>query len=457
MMQDHSRLFEKQMKAAGIDLAVIRTFKAYYDQLLQGEKGLILESEITAPSPNNLIRYEDISDYRSQSKLKKTVVIKLNGGLGTSMGLSKAKTLLPVKGNLNFLDIIVRQVLALRADSGYDVQLLFMNSYNTERDTVAYLEKYPDLAKQNLPISFLQNKFPRIRQQDLTPFETADEDKMWNPSGHGDLYTALAANGLLDELIDKGYRYAFVSNADNLGATMDTAIPAYMEAHKINFVMEVCTRNPADRKGGHLCQDKHGQLMLRELAQTAQKDQDRFQDIEHYRYFNTNNLWIDLKALQWSLISNDGILLLPLIINPKTVDTKPVYQLETAMGSAISVFTNTRAIVVPRSRFAPVKKNSDLLGVWSDAYELNDRYQLVLKRGVEQAPLIHLDELYYGNIDQLLKRFDQGVPSLAGCQSLTLKGDISFGEDVVCEGKVSIESENPVLLKERRLMGEIKL
>lgn len=456
-MQDHSRLFEKQMKSAKLDAQVIRTFKAYYEQLVNGEKGLIADKDIQAPSARNLIKYEEVSEFRSQAMLKKTVVIKLNGGLGTSMGLSKAKSLLPVKGNLNFLDIIVRQVLALRADSGYDVQLLFMNSYNTEKDTLKYLDKYPDLAKQNLPISFVQNKFPRIRKDNLALFESDEEEKKWNPPGHGDLYTALAANGLLDELIEKGYRYAFVSNADNLAATVDTAIPAYMEANQINFVMEVCTRSSADRKGGHLCEDVQKQLLLRELAQTPEDDLHRFQDIDLYQYFNTNNLWLDLKALQWNMISNDGIMLLPLIINPKIVDGTEVYQLETAMGSAISVFTNTRAIKVPRSRFAPVKTNSDLLAVWSDAYELNDRYQLVLKRGLEQAPLIELDERYYGKIDQLLKRFSEAVPSLASCSHLSLKGDISFGEDVICEGKVSIESEEAIMLQGRRLAGEIKL
>jgi UTP--glucose-1-phosphate uridylyltransferase len=457
MKQDHSRLFEKQMKGANLDPNVIRTFNAYYEQLLRGEKGMIADKDISPPSANNLIKYEDISEFRSQAMLKKTVVIKLNGGLGTSMGLSKAKSLLPVKGNLNFLDIITRQVLALRGESGYDVQLLFMNSYNTDADTLEYLSKYTDLAKQNLPLSFVQNKFPRIRQDNLAPFESNDDAQNWNPPGHGDLYTALAADGLLDELIERGYRYAFVSNADNLAATVDTAIPAYMEANNINFVMEVCTRSPADRKGGHLCEDKHKQLLLREVAQTPEADLERFQDIEFYRYFNTNNLWLDLQALQWSLISNDGIMLLPLIINPKVVENTPVYQLETAMGSAISVFTNTRAMVVPRSRFAPVKKNSDLLAVWSDAYELNDRYQLVLKRGLEHPPLIELDDRYYGNIDQLVKRFSEAVPSLAACSSLALKGDISFGEEVVCEGEVSIEAQEPVFLQHRRLMGEIKL
>ena len=304
-------------------------------------------------------------------------------------------------------------------------------------------------------ISFLQNKFPRIRQDNLKPYENEDPDKMWNPPGHGDIFAALSSSGLLDKMIDAGYRYAFVSNSDNLGATVDTCIPAYMEANDIHFLMEVCARTEADRKGGHLCQDKHGQLMLREVAQCPPEELDEFQNVELYSYFNTNNLWIDLKALQWNLIAGEGIILLPLIVNPKTVDGTPVYQLETAMGAAISVFNGARAVLVPRSRFSPVKKNNDLLAIWSDLYELNDQYQVVMRRGVESIPPIELDERYYGRIDQLLERFRDGVPSLLNCSSLKISGDISFGEDVICEGKVNLTAENPVHVKSKLLSGDI--
>lgn len=443
------------MKAAGLADDVIRTFSAYYDQLQSGEQGMISRGMIDPPSPDNVIDLSAMTQYRKQNILKSIAVIKLNGGLGTSMGLSAAKSLLPVKGNMNFLDIITRQVLALRSGTGYEVLLMFMNSYNTEADTLNYLEKYPDLSRQKLPISFLQNKFPRIRQDNLKPYENEDPDKMWNPPGHGDIFAALSSSGLLDKMIDAGYRYAFVSNSDNLGATVDTCIPAYMEANDIHFLMEVCARTEADRKGGHLCQDKHGQLMLREVAQCPPEELDEFQNVELYSYFNTNNLWIDLKALQWNLIAGEGIILLPLIVNPKTVDGTPVYQLETAMGAAISVFNGARAVLVPRSRFSPVKKNNDLLAIWSDLYELNDQYQVVMRRGVESIPPIELDERYYGRIDQLLERFRDGVPSLLNCSSLKISGDISFGEDVICEGKVNLTAENPVHVKSKLLSGDI--
>ncbi|HNQ43756.1 MAG TPA: UTP--glucose-1-phosphate uridylyltransferase, partial [Candidatus Cloacimonadota bacterium] len=387
--------------------------------------------------------------------LKHTVVIKLNGGLGTSMGLSKAKSLLPVKGNMNFLDIITRQVLTLRAVSGYDVQLLFMNSFATEADTLAYLEKYPDLSRQDLPISFVQNKFPRIKQEGLQPYLNPDSAKNWNPPGHGDIFTALSSGGILDKLIAKGYRYAFVSNSDNLGATVDTAITAYMDEHNVPFLMEVCSRSPMDKKGGHLAEDQSGQLLLREIAQCPPEELDEFQNIEYYKYFNTNNLWIDLKALEWHLITNDGLMILPMIVNPKVVDGTPVYQLETAMGAAIASFSNAKALLVPRERFAPVKKCNDLLAIWSDAYELNEQYQIQLRRGLDKAPHIELDDRYYGEIDKLQQRF-KGVPSLSGCKELKIEGDVSFGDDVVCDGRVHLRAENPVTIHNRLLSGELK-
>lgn len=445
--------FNRLMKQEGLGEQVIRTFNAYFGKLKAGEKGYIPETEVMPPSNSNLVSFDEIKEYRNAQILKSTVVIKLNGGLGTSMGLSKAKSLLPVKGNMNFLDIISRQVLTLRAGSGYDVLLMFMNSFNTDADTLNYLAKYPDLAGSDLPLSFVQNKFPRIRQDNLQPFEHKDKGQMWNPPGHGDLYTAIQP--LLERLIAKGYRYAFVSNADNLGATVDTAIPAYMEKQQISFLMEVCLRSPMDKKGGHLCEDKHGQLLLRELAQCPEADLPVFQDIDYYKYFNTNNLWIDLKALEWQIIAGEGLMLLPLIVNPKAVDGTPVYQLETAMGAAISTFPNSKALVVSRQRFAPVKKTHDLLTIWSDAYELNDQYQIVLKRGLEKAPTVELDDRFYSKIEDLQKHFPSGAPSLCDCKELKINGDVYFGDDVICEGRISLTTKQPVTIRNKLITGEM--
>lgn len=443
------------MKAEALSEMLIRSFSHYYEALEAGALGMIPESEISAPKADVIVNYEELPTGSNAKLLKSIAVIKLNGGLGTSMGLSRAKSLLPVKGSMNFLDIITRHVLALRSSSGYDIQLMFMNSYATHEDTMRYLAKYPDLGKQDLPTAFVQNKFPRIRQEDLAPFDSKDKDQCWNPPGHGDIYTALSASGILEKLIARGYRYAFVSNSDNLGAAVDPAIAAYMEKHDIPFLMEVCERTQMDSKGGHLAQDAEGQLLLREIAQCSEEDLAEFQDIQKYKYFNTNNLWIDLKALEWHLITHDGLMLLPLIVNPKKVEGVPVYQLETAMGAAISSFKGARALVVPRDRFAPVKKTNDLLAIWSDLYELNDQYQLQLRRGITRVPFIDLDPAFYASIDQMQKRFED-VPSLAGCKELKIEGDVSFGADVICDGRLHIKATNPVKISNRLITGELK-
>jgi len=455
-MANHLEDFAKLMWQEGISENVIMTFAAYYNKLVNGVSSKISKKVIQPPSAANLIDFSDLQNNADLEILRKTVLIKLNGGLGTSMGLSKAKALLPVKGNMNFLDIIARQVLTIRAQQGIGMHLVFMNSYNTHDDTLKYLSRYPDLAKNDVPLDFLQNKFPRIKQDDFAPFVSEDKTRMWNPPGHGDIYAAMDGSGLLDSLIEKGIVYAFISNSDNLGATVDAAIPTYMQKKDIPFLMEVCIRSEVDKKGGHLSESKDGNLLLREIAQCPEEELNEFQNIEIYKYFNTNNIWINLVKLKEELVKNNGVLLLPMIINPKVVDNTPVYQIETAMGAAISTFQGAKALIVPRSRFAPVKKTTDLLAVWSDAYELNDQYQIMLKRTRTEPPMISVDERYYGKIDQMLKRFND-VPSLQNCASLSISGDITFGEGVICRGNVCIMSDKPVQIKDRICEGIINL
>ncbi len=149
----------------------------------------------------------------------------------------------------------------------------------------------------------------------------ADPELEWCPPGHGDIYPALVASGLLERLLEQGYETAFVSNADNLGATLDPRILSWFRAQGLPFLMEVSRRGENDRKGGHLARRRaDGQLVLRESAQTADEDEDAFQDITRHRFFNTNSLWIDLRALAAELEAEGGALPLPLIVNRKTVD-----------------------------------------------------------------------------------------------------------------------------------------
>jgi UDP-N-acetylglucosamine pyrophosphorylase len=326
-----------------------------------------------------------------------------------------------------------------------------MDSFNTQADTLRYLEKYPDLAQPGFPLDFVQNKYPRLRERDYFPAEFADDNLNWNPPGHGDIYSVLYSSGILKRLLDNDIRYAFVSNADNLGSVIDEKILTWFAQSKIPFAMEVCQRLEMDKKGGHLAQDLNGNLLLREIAQCPETELVQFQDINRYAFFNTNNLWLDLQALYQIMQANQGILLLPLILNPKVVEGERVIQLETAMGAAIQIFAGARAVIEPRSRFAPVKKTNDLLAIWSDAYDLTDDYRIVLHTGMESAPLIDLDARYYSSIDQMQQYFKAGIPSLQKCRFLKVEGQVSFGSRVICEGDVTITAAKPAHLENREI------
>lgn len=444
--------FAERMRSAGLPERFIDNFAHYYGQLVGGYDGLIPESAIQPV--NGLADAEtfaaDLAD-AGRSALRTTVTIKLNGGLGTSMGLTAAKSLLMVKDGLTFLDIIAHQSLC----SG--VPLLLMNSFATDEDSLAVLRRYPELASPDLPFSFVQHMQPKVFAADLSPALWPEDPELeWCPPGHGDLYIALVTSGMLARLLARGIEYAFVSNADNLGATLDLGILGYLASERIPFLMEVADRTPSDRKGGHLACRHDGRLVLRELAQCPEADRDAFQEIGRYRYFNTNNLWLHLPTLALIMEEQDYFLGLPMIRNLKTVDPRDrespkVYQLETAMGSAISVFEGARAVRVPRSRFAPVKKTDDLLAVRSDAYRLTENYRIELApdRG-DVPPVVQLDPDFYGLIDEMDARFAHGAPSLLKARSFLVEGDFRFGCSVVARGDVRLENPEP----EQRLVPD---
>ncbi len=429
--------FVEIMQNVGLNDLVIQSFSTYYYQILEGFTGKISENEIEPPDETNIINYDNLQ-IPASSQLEKLAVIKLNGGLGTSMGLKKAKTLLKVKGDLNFLDIIARQILYIRGKSGKDIPLLLMHSFNTQTDSLSYLRKYSQLPLPYLPLDFVQNKFPKIRKDDLSPLQNENDNLNWNPPGHGEIYSALASSGVLDKLLELGFEYAFISNSDNLGAVVDEKIFNYFAESKAPFLMEVCRRTEVDKKGGHLAQTKGGQLLLRETAQCPDDEIEFFHDVNRYSYFNTNNLWVNLKALKQKLFETNNLLPLQFILNEKEVDGIKVFQLESAMGAAISVFKGSQAVVVHRDRFAPVKKTTDLLAIWSDAYQLTDEYKIVLNNGMKKPPKIDLNDRYYKTIEQLREHFKEGIPSLKKCRSLTVQGNVYFGKNVEIIGDVII-------------------
>ncbi|HET7690110.1 MAG TPA: UTP--glucose-1-phosphate uridylyltransferase [Nocardioidaceae bacterium] len=433
-----------KMAAEGVDPVAIEVFAHYYRLVESGETGMVPESTIE-PIDIPALSDVEVSEDAARDALAGTVVIKLNGGLGTSMGLDRAKSLLPVRDGLTFLDIIARQVLALRKRYDARLPLVLMDSFRTREDTLAALAPYGDLAVDGLPLDFLQNKEPKLRSDDLTPVSwPADPSLEWCPPGHGDLYTALRGTGILKQLLDAGYERAFVSNSDNLGAVPDARVAGWFAQSGAPFAMEAVRRTESDRKGGHLARrTSDGRAVLRETAQTLPEDLEALADLARHRFANTNNLWFDLAAVDAELDKRDGVLGLSLIKNTKTVDpsdpTSPeVIQVETAMGAAIEVFDGATAIEVGRNRFVPVKTTNDLLVLRSDCYRLDDDY--VLHQVSDAIPFVDLDKPYklVGGFEE---RFPEGAPSLKDATRLVVKGDWIFGPGYVVKGDVVIEAE----------------
>jgi UTP--glucose-1-phosphate uridylyltransferase len=436
-----------KLRRDGASPSLQAAFRCAFTRVARGETGLISESDLEPISALPSLADAEAHKNEGLASLPHTVVIKLNGGLGTSMGLDKAKSLLPVKNGLTFLDLIARQVLHVRATYGIPLPLLLMNSYRTEADTLTALTRYPELAQQAVPLSFRQNRFPKLHADSLAPVSwPADPDKEWCPPGHGDLYAALAGSGMLDRLLAAGFRYAFVSNADNLGADLDPCILGYLVATGASFLMEVTARTAADRKGGHLAARKGGGFLLRESAQCPPDEADRFQDIDRHRYFNTNNIWIDLNALARFMDETGGPPDLPVIVNRKTIDPRDpespsILQLETAMGAALAVLPGATALAVPRSRFAPVKTTDDLLAIWSDAYVLCPDARITLDpRRHGTPPMVRLDPRFYKSWSDFAERFPEGAPSLIDCESFIVEGDIRFGPGVIARGRAVISA-----------------
>lgn len=436
--------FRAKMEAARVSEPAILAFERNYTQLARHETGLIPESAIH-PVESLPTLAEIASHYAPDpALLGATAVLKLNGGLGTGMGLERAKSLLPVHDGLTFLDLIIRQLLHFRKTSGREVHFLAMNSFSTSADTRAALAKYPELGDP-ATLELLQNKIPKVDAKTLRPVVwEKDPDLEWCPPGHGDLYAVLATGGTLDRLLAEGIRYVFVSNSDNLGATLDLSLLTWFAETGAPFLMEVTARTASDRKGGHLAL-RGDQFLLREGAQCPEEDMGSFQDITRHRYFNTNNLWLRLDRLRDALAASQGSLPLPLIANKKTVDPRDknspeVYQLETAMGAAIECFPDARAVDVPRSRFAPVKTTGDLLTLRSDAYDIRPDGTVALAPELgEVPPHVELDH-HYKMVDQLEAALAGGTPSLKGCRNLRVKGEVLFNADAIFQGDVTVEN-----------------
>jgi UTP--glucose-1-phosphate uridylyltransferase len=460
-----------KLESVSADPIVIQNFTRLHNLVSEGVTGIIEDQSLEPLKDilnlNDLLQNQETESDRNLSKL---AVCKLNGGLGTSMGLTRAKSLLKVKFDpttnrrLSFNEINARQV-ELLSDQG--IPFINLVSFSTEQDVKK------DLEQTNVDASRLfllkQNIHPKIYADNFVPAIHEDDSLTWNPPGHGDFYQAFYASGLLEQLLKSGKKYLFVSNADNLSAYPSKVILNHLVSKNIPFLMEVTRRNQADKKGGHLaCRKSDGRIVLRESAQ-APVDQSGqisgdFQDVERHSCFNINSMWLNLEALFDVMKKQDGVLPLPLIRNKKTLDPRDslspeVYQIETAMGAAIEFFEGAELLEVGRERFAPVKACSDLLLVLSDCFDL-DSFAILTPK-IPSLPNVSLSS-EYKLIDQFERLFLE-LPSLIAAENFSVSGHIKFSFPLKIIGAVAIvdlrsdRSEAYELSKEHSSLANVRL
>ncbi|KAI3379728.1 hypothetical protein SNEBB_004381 [Seison nebaliae] len=450
-------------------------FERLYKRWLQSDTACINWDKIELVKDEEFVPYSSIGEIdlndtaNIQRRLSKLAVIKLNGGLGTSMGCTGPKSIINVRDGLTFLDITMKQLEQLNHKYDSDVPLILMNSFYTDADTQTVLMKYQHYRTRIF--TFEQSRFPRIdkenglpiaanaetnrqtdsfkiHQKKRNPLQTSlighnDErnKEWWYPPGHGDLYQSLNDSKLLDCLMENGREYVFVSNIDNLGATVDMKILQWLvdndDENKPEFVMEVTNKTRSDVKGGTLIKYEN-KLRLLEIAQVPSDKVDEFKSVSKFKIFNTNNLWINLKAIKTRIENNQ--LDMEVIVNPKTTgDGRNIIQLEMAIGAAIKSFKNARGINVPRSRFLPVKTTSDLLVVMSNLYRMDEHGHLKMneKRSYPSIPVVKLGS-QFKQISDYLRRFGGKPPDSLELDHLTVSGDVNFDKDVKFRGTVIV-------------------
>ena len=419
-------------------------------------------AKVRALPGERFLRYEELpspTEAEVVDALKKVAMLKLNGGLGTSMGCSGPKSLLPVREGHTFLDFSLDQLAWLNEKHGTDVPLVLMNSFNTDAQTKDFLAKRVASGRK-MPRTrcFCQFELPRMDKSTGLPADLP-ADTQFYPPGHGFVYECLLTSGVAAELVASGVEWLFISNADNLGATLDPQIAAALvkatsgeksletnalpqQLLNINFLSEQTPKSPADVKGGVLI-DYDGRTKLLETAQVPAGHESNFCDVKTFPFFHINNLWVNLKALL-----SEGAPQLDLIVNPKKVHDKDVIQLEVAAGAAIACF-RAAGLVVPRSRFRPVKKTGDLMLVQSDCFSVNERYCLVQE--VEALPNVKVNH----GVSEYEQMFASGIPSLRGASEVVIDGAVKGQtEKAVFRGRIHVGADETLVVEAGKEYGE---
>ncbi len=391
-------------------------FDATYQQYLSNPS---VKLSNTSPLAHSFTHFDSLE---LSDQVPSIAQVKLNGGLGTSMGCKGPKSLVQCDTNGDtFLDKIIQNFNS----SSISSHLILLNSFNTSSDTSTFINsKYPDLDW----LEVLQYPFKKIDLVSNQPFKQHDPFFL-NPPGHGSVYFDLYYSGVLKRLKNEGVDYLFISNSDNLAASCDPKIAAHLLKNNIPFLIELTKKNKNDVKGGTIV-SSDGVLKLWEIAQVTDQQLPSFQS---QPYFNTNNIWVNINALISIIESNQ--LNLDLILNKKESHGYSFIQLEYAMGSAIQSFENAQVLVVPRQRFFPVKKTTDLLRLLSDLVHIDSSGFL----NWDTAQTIDIElKSPFDTVNGFFKHF-LVMPSLKKLTQLSLSGPINFSHFIELRNNVKIE------------------
>ena len=222
-MSDHGlRAAKEKMEAAGAPAEAVLAFENAYRRLVAGHEAMLPSAELEPA--DDVASLEQLPEADDADALERVAVIKLNGGLATTMGLQEPKSLVQARDGRSFLEIIIGQTLALRARYDVRLPLVLMNSEATREATLSALASHPALAVDELSPDFLQSMIPKLEADSLAPVSWPPAPALeWCPPGHGDVYGALRRSGMLDALLERGFEYAMISNSDNLGRSSTRA------------------------------------------------------------------------------------------------------------------------------------------------------------------------------------------------------------------------------------------
>jgi len=435
--EDRAR-FQRDMKTFDV------MFKRYLEIVKKPGGEYISWDTVKSPSSEMIVDMATLpkpSPECFKELLGKLAVVKLNGGLGTTMGCTGPKSMVEAHDGKTFLDLIVEQLKEVNRVYEVDVPLVLLCSFNTYWETLKILPKY---AKSGVRVfTYLQSTHPRFDEATLLPVaeKLYVSDDEWYPPGHVEVFPYLVSSGVYDILAKEGKEYIFVSNVDNLGAIVDLSILNYIHSQKLDFAVEVTPKTMLDVKGGTLI-DQNGQLRLLEIAQVPREHIPDFESIRKFSIFNTNNMWVRMQAMKEIVDSGRIYTDLDIIVNRKPYKGRTVVQLEIASAASISFFKRAAGICVPRTRFLPVKGTSDLFLLQSNLFKFMNGTATQNPDRMQACGTMTLPRARFGPefkfVKDFLARFPQGVPDIVGLEDLVVNGDVTFGKGVVLRGHVVI-------------------